>query len=236
MITDILIPIISGFGGTLLGIRHSDISQRKEYKSLLLLLIQEYMLLLERSTMYYKQFVDGPVSFSSLFQISDNNTFLRLSKVSDSTDCIKAALELKADFYQVMRHVQRASEHMSKYIDEQIKGHKVLADEELKKAKSAQSMAMNFYVGDLFVKGSFSRNKYEKYFDKIKILVSELKKLSYEKHFWTFHSRKNILKEYVRSESMKLELIHEKIQLIREKEQILFSKINLKEKQQSVLH
>lgn len=79
----IIIPLIAGFGGSLLGIKHTKIAQEKEYKSLLLLLIQKYTLLLERSTMYYKQFIDGPVSFSSLFQLSDNNTFLKLSQVSE---------------------------------------------------------------------------------------------------------------------------------------------------------
>jgi hypothetical protein len=224
MVTDILIPLIAGFGGTLLGIRHSDLSQKKEYKSLLLLLVQEYMLLLSRSTMYYKQFVDGPVSFSSLFQLSDNNTFLRLSQVSDNTDCIRVALELKADFFQVVRHVQRASEHMSKVIDEQVKGHKPLADEEFKKAKHAQSMAMNFFVGDQTIDGQFHRNRYEQYIDKIKVLLYELQILNAKKTYLQLYSRKRVLDIFVKDESIKLEQIREKIRLIREKEEILYNK------------
>ena len=55
MIFDIIIPLVAGFGGTLLGIRHTELSPKKEYKSVLLLLIQEFILLLERSTMHYYQ-------------------------------------------------------------------------------------------------------------------------------------------------------------------------------------
>ena len=99
-IFDIIIPLVAGFGGTLLGIRHTELSRKKEYKSVLLLLIQEFILLLERSTMHYYQFVKGHVHSSALFQISDNNTFLKLAQVCDNTECIKVALELKADFFQ----------------------------------------------------------------------------------------------------------------------------------------
>jgi len=229
MVTDILIPLIAGFGGSLLGIRHSERSRKNEYKSLLLLLIQEYMLLLGRSTMYYNQFVDGPVSFSSLFQLSDNNTFLKLAQVSDNTDCIKVALELKADFFQVVRHVQRASEHMSKYIDEQVKGHKPLADEEFKKAKSWQSMAMNFFVGDQAIDGHFHRNRYGQYIEKITVLLDELKRLNSERTYWIFHSRKKVLDRYVKSEITKLEQMREKIRLIREKEEILYNEAESKQ-------
>ncbi len=224
MVTDILIPLIAGFGGTLLGIRHSEHSQKKEYKSLLLLLVQEYMLLLSRSTMYYKQFIDGSVSFSSLFQLSDNNTFLRLSQVSDNTHCIRVVLELKSDFFQVVRHVQRASEHMSKFIDEQVEGHKPLADEEFKKAKHAQSMAMIFFVGDAAIDGHFHRNRYGQYIDKIKVLLDELQKLNSEETRWKFYSRKQVLDRYVKSETTKLEQIREKIRLVREKEEIFYNK------------
>ena len=224
MIFDIIIPLVAGFGGTLLGIRHTELSRKKEYKSVLLLLIQEFILLLERSTMHYYQFVKGPVHSSALFQISDNNTFLKLAQVCDNTECIKVALELKADFFQVERHVQRASEYMSKYIDEHVKGHAPLASEEFKKANYALSMAINFFVGDQIIDGNFYRNRFDRYIDKIFFLNEELRRINAKSAFSMFQFRRQVFVKFVESQTSKLEHIREKIKLIREKEEVLYNR------------
>lgn len=224
MLGDIFTAIIAGLGGSILGVRYSEFVQKREYKALLVLLIQEYTLILDRSTTYYKVFVKGGDSFSSLFQLSDNNTFLKLVKVSDDIDCIKTSLKLKADFFQVEKHVLMYSKHLSKFIDLKAKGYEPLAVEEYNQALSFLSMAMNFFIGDKVADGKFQRKRFNRYIDKIIILINKLKSLNDKRINSIFYSKKKVIDTFINSELAKLEHIRYKIRLLREMEEIQFNK------------
>lgn len=101
VIVSIFIPIFTAFLGAWLGsIYHAFVLNRQE-KAILVLLVQEFMLLLKRTKMYYGQMINGGISFSALFEASDPSTLVKLAEVSKNSEVIKKVIRLKADFFRL---------------------------------------------------------------------------------------------------------------------------------------
>ncbi|MGD8285902.1 MAG: hypothetical protein PVG08_17425, partial [Desulfobacterales bacterium] len=118
----ILIPLLVGLLAAYAGFKYYDILSFRQQKALLVLFIQEFTLLLRRASMYYRQYIEGPVSFSTLFETSDSSTFIKLSEVTDNIKIIETALMLKSDFFQVLRHAERASEAVNMLLSAEASG------------------------------------------------------------------------------------------------------------------
>jgi len=165
-ISDILIPIIFGFFGVMGGIWYSSYVTYRQEKAVLVTLIQEFTLLIGRLTLYYTQYLNPErgVSYSTLFDLSDEASFIKLSEVARNKQIIQTALQLKADFFQVIRFADKASEAL-------IRGNQ-------KDALSAQSMALVFFLGDKIPGDKFKRDRYKEYIKKINILLNHLQELN----------------------------------------------------------
>ena len=178
MIANIIVPLIAGFGGVYLGIRYSELITKRQEKAALVLILQEYYMLLKRTTMYYEQMLKQKVSFSTLFEISDSSTFNKLVEVCKDNKIIKTVLRLKANFFQVVRYANKASESMALSNVAAASGNEKVAVSKQKEALFAQSMAITFFAGDLLVGGEFSRERHREYIQYFNTLLKYLQEIN----------------------------------------------------------
>jgi len=164
IIINIIIPLIVGFLGVFAGIWYSAYVSYRQEKAILVLLIREFTLLINRTTMYYEQYLNNEISYSTLFSISDSSTFIKLAEVTKNKEIVEAALKLKADFFQVIRHADEASELLN-----QNKGVEAL---------NSQSKALVFFLGDVYSKDEFKRIRYKRYLERVNFLLNYLHELN----------------------------------------------------------
>jgi len=222
----ILMPLLVGLLAAYAGLKYHDILSFRQQKALLVLFIQEFTLLLRRASMYYRQYIEGPVSFSTLFETSDSSTFIKLAEVTDNIKIIETALMLKSDFFQVLRHAERASEAVNMLLYAEASGSEELARQAEKKAKLAQQMALSYFLGEVFVNNQFHRYKYENYIGNINLLLDYLERLNTpsppRRIIITLIPRLKRKEEdinlFVENRRKELALLREKIDLLREKE------------------
>lgn len=140
----------------------------RQKKALILLFAKEFMMLFDRCTGYYEQMLQGAQSFSTLFEISDSATVVKLGEVGIDISIIETIMILKADFFQVIRWA-----HMATKIDP--------TSQELIMDSGSRNRAIAFFVGGTpLPDGSFGRVEYRKYKERIDNVLDYLEKINSE--------------------------------------------------------
>ena len=115
--------------------------------------------------MYYDQMLRGRISASALFEISDSATVTRLAELTGNAKILRAVIDLKTWFFQVIRLADMASA--------------ALASNDQRKAVEQQHRAIAFFMGDPFGNsGELDRRRYLKYTDSILAILDYLKDLN----------------------------------------------------------
>jgi hypothetical protein len=101
------------FGG-LAGALFTTIYQKKRskniYRSLLTVYSVEFVNAFERCITYYKQiYSNNEISYSAIFEFSDESFLARFAEVCENISLIKAVVNLKLDYFQIVRHVEQIS-------------------------------------------------------------------------------------------------------------------------------
>jgi len=108
-----ILNLIIGLGAAIIGagsvILYNTHMTNREKKALVLVFAKEFMLLFKRCSMYYEQSLKGAISFSTLFQSTDSATLTKLAEVAPNVSVVETIVELKADFFQVIRWADWAS-------------------------------------------------------------------------------------------------------------------------------
>jgi hypothetical protein len=216
--------------GALLGIKYSSLISNRQEKAILVLLLQEFTMLLSRTTTYYEQSLNGNVSFSTLFEVSDSSTFTKLAELEKNSEIIKTALKLKADFFQVVRYANKASECIAQKKMAEVSGNDELAKRKKEEASFAQAIALIFFLGDVYDnKVGFARNRYKTYIGNISLILYYLQELNTPPKFESFMLNlippfRNEIRsadEFIAEYRKQLEGQKEKLDLLREKEKLL---------------
>ena len=223
---NILVPVFVGLFAVFAGLKYADFVSFRQQKAIMVLFIQEFTLLLRRAAMYYRQYLEGPVSFSTLFESSDSSTFIRLAEVTDNVKIIETALMLKSDFFQVLRYAERASEAVNMMLQAEASGDKELIEQAKKKARLAQQMALNHFMGEIFINKQFHRFKFEKYFGNINLLLDYLERVNTPSRLRGYlilavpqlRRKKEDVELFVENRRKELSLLREKLEILREKE------------------
>jgi hypothetical protein len=225
----IIFTAVAAFAGSIAGYKYFSMVSHRQQKAILVLLIQEFSLMIKRCVMYYSQFLKGAVSFSALFEISDSSTFNKLVELTENMDCIKHATEFKAGVFQAVRYVNRASELIARSTHFQIHGKNSLAKKASHEAKIYQNMALNFFIGERQSNGKFYRNLYVKHIKNLEYLLNYLKRLNSEQKITDstkkYKRQKESIDAFISEQQKMLSLITEIIELLREKEQLQIQKI-----------
>lgn len=151
-------------GGVIVVIYERYVSKRQE-KALVMVFAQEFINLFSRCSMYYDQMLRGRISSSTLFEISDSATVTRLAELTGNAKILRAVIDLKTWFFQVIRHADMASAALA------------LGDNA--KAAEHQALAIAFFMGDpVDSSGEFDRRRYESYIDSILSILDYLKDLN----------------------------------------------------------
>jgi len=243
---------------------YSDYVSNRQEKAVLILIVQEFILLFNRMTMYYEQSLKGNISYSASFEIIDSSTFNALVEVGKNSEVIKTAIELKSSFFQVLRYANLTSQYIAesqmeqsqmnlqssrleglqnkKEIGENISGIENEIKEAVElyrkahnkyqklcsKAQHARSLAIVFFVGEMYVGKKFTRNRYLKYISNISLLLeyllelnSQNKILAFLIHFFPWLKKQNISVN---------ELIRENVKILSDKK-ILLSQLREEEKE-----
>ncbi|MEJ2182501.1 MAG: hypothetical protein P8Y66_03155 [Nitrospirota bacterium] len=136
--------ILGGVAGATVSIFYSTHRARNESKSLMTAISYELILAFERCVLYYEQAKKGKISYSALFAFTDANIFSRFVSVHSDARVAAAIINLKADYFQISRHVDEASRlaagmgvHATKSEEE---------SERMQAALKAQSRAMAFFL------------------------------------------------------------------------------------------
>jgi len=172
----VAIGICSGILGGFLVVVYNTITSARQEKAILVILIEECILLLQRATNYYRQSLQNNVSFSTLFEISDSSTFIKFAEVGKNNKIIETSLKLKADFFQVIRYTHKASDAIAESQMASASGDLDMKAQKEKEARTAQSLALVFFVGDSYYgDGTFNRKRYEEFVSSIQFLLDYLK-------------------------------------------------------------
>jgi len=228
-----VLVLLTALAAVIYIIYYIRVSYRQE-KAILVLFLQEFTLLLRRSAMYYGQMLKGKISFSTLFEITDASLYGKLAEVVKDPKIIETALDLRAQFFQVIRYANMASDELAKS--------DMPADKEIRKAHKSnatkyQSLAIIFFAGDMFVDGQFSRAGIDDIISKISSILKYLDHVNSRLDFLgplvqlspTLSDELTSTHNYVKLRTNELELIREKAHLLREKEKLLFSMNERKE-------
>jgi hypothetical protein len=240
VLISLVISLAAVFFGAWLGSKYDGYVSNRQEKAILVLLIQEFSLLIKRTKMYYRQMLGPGVSFSTLFESSDASTFVKFAEVSKNSETIKRALKLKSDFFQVIRHANRASEaaaqsnflqRISKSEPKQTARTKLenQAAQKMIEAKLAQGTAVTFFMGERKKGDRFGRERCRDYIDNVQYLLDYLEDLNSSSRITEFliifmpriRKEKGSVESFVTSQKESLALIEEILELLIEKEKLL---------------
>jgi len=221
-----LIGALATLIGPFVGIAYYIRVAYRQEKSILVLFVQELILLFQRCTMYYAQILKGAQSYSTLFQISDASLFGKLSDVVKNPSIIEKTLELKAEFFQVIRYADKAWEVMAKA--------SIATDDESKKqykeaARHFQSLAVVFFVGDLIPDEGIFRNNIDRPIEKLTFIIDYLESVNsrpaflgrFSKVFPNLYYEINATASFIKKTRSELTQLREMLYLLREKERLL---------------
>lgn len=148
--------IVSALIGALAVILYYEYRVRQQKKSLIVVFATELVLVFERCVLYLEQANRNEISYSALFQATDSTAISILASVTNNPDVVRAIVELKAIYFQIALHAQRASEYItgseeifvpmktSRDLDF-IRTEESRKKELQQKAHIAQSMALGFF-------------------------------------------------------------------------------------------
>lgn len=154
-----------GMAGALVTLAYNTRKTKREYRALVLGFSTEFVLLYERCVIYYRQFNEGAVSFSTLFSFLTSDGYLKIISACGDPEIIKAIIELKASYFQISRHVLSASDYAAESSRASDDGEaKVL----MTKARHAQGTAIAFFTGE----------SYKRILDNTKVILDEAKKVA----------------------------------------------------------
>jgi hypothetical protein len=110
-IFNVVSVLLGGLGGALAAILYSNYRTSREYKSLILAFASELILAFERCVLYYKQslYPGIHISYSALFDFTDASALSKIATVTRDSAIIEAIMYLKAQYFQVGRHVEDAA-------------------------------------------------------------------------------------------------------------------------------
>ena len=226
----IILTLTAGFAGSIAGYKYFSMVSHRQQKAVLVLLIQEFSLMIKRCTMYYSQSLNRTVSFSTLFEISDSSTFNKLVELTEDMDCIRHATEFKAGVFQAVRYANKASECMIQGTHHRIHGRKNRAIKANHEAAIHQTMALNFFIGEQKLNGKFYRNLYVNYLKNLEYLLNYLKRLNSEQKIINrikkYKRQKDSIDAFISVNQEMLLLITDLIELLKKKEQSVFQKLS----------
>jgi len=150
-------------GGVIVVIYERYVSKRQE-KALVMVFAQEFINLFSRCSMYYDKMLQSRMSPSTLFEVSDSATVTRLAELTGNAKILRAVIDLKTWFFQVIRHADMSL------------GAFALGDN--KKAAEHQARAIAFFMGDPFDGSGDERRRYLSYIDSILSILDYLKDLN----------------------------------------------------------
>lgn len=82
----------------------------QQFRSLIIIIAKEMLLAFERCVLYDQQAKEGTVSFSGIFTFTDSSSIAQFaSTVTEDEEVIEATMNLKNKYFQVSRHVEKAS-------------------------------------------------------------------------------------------------------------------------------
>lgn len=158
--------IIGGIAGAVVSILHSKRLARNENKSLIIAISSELVLSFERCTLYYEQAqIEGKISYSALFAFTDANIFSKYASVCNAAKVIAAIINLKADYFQISRHVNEASRFAAGMGIPAIKAEE--EPERMQAAFRAQGRALAFFL-----------SSYERVIENTNILLETTQKIT----------------------------------------------------------
>jgi hypothetical protein len=232
MLISILVGLVAGLVGTWLGIKYVALASDRQEKSLLVLLVKEFSVLLKRATNHYEEFLKEEGSYLNMFESFDPSVFTNLAELTKNTGVIEAALELKADFGEVARYANKASDAMVKRELAQKSGDYNLAEQKFKEARGAQELTMLFFVGEIEDKEGFARYRYHAFIANLLALLDHLDNLASASRPMGFvmqfvpelRSETLSLRRFVGQSKAELKLLKEKLDLLREMEKLLHAK------------
>ena len=148
--------IVSALIGALAVILYYQYRVRQQKKSLIVVFATELVLVFERCILYLEQANRNEISYSALFQATDSTAISTLASVTNNPDVVRAIVELKAIYFQIARHVERASEYTTRSEEifvplktsrdlDLIRMEESKKKELQQKAHIAQSMALGFF-------------------------------------------------------------------------------------------
>ncbi len=161
----LILTVVGGAIGSFIVVLYYIYSSFRQEKALILLFSHEFMLLYSRCTLYFEQMLNKSVSISTLYEVTDTGTIEKLSEIITDLSILNTVINLKADFFQVIRWAHRASK--TDTVD-----------------ASAQSKAMVFFMGDVNLSGkSYGRNWYKNYKKNILAVLDYLEILNNRRDF-----------------------------------------------------
>lgn len=164
--------------------------QKNEYRSLLVSFVHELEEDYHRCVLYHTQRQEGSVSFSAIFDFNDASTLSRIASLAENPMIIDAIMFLKKQYFQVGRHVEKAS-WLATDFDKKIMEIKIKApnfklkntripakiSKDVKEARKlyeeasrARERALGFFLG-----AGHDRITYPKIVDSTGLLINELK-------------------------------------------------------------
>ncbi|MDO9530059.1 MAG: hypothetical protein Q7J27_13010 [Syntrophales bacterium] len=143
----ILLPAIisiffGGFAGAIVTIIYSRRKASKEFSSLIVAFCVELVSAFERCVTYCLQLKKGEISYSTLFDFTNESTLSKFASVSQKPDIIVAIVDLKSKYFQIGRHVSEAA---NLAMQGACAPDKEEQDRLMKSARQAQGTAIAFF-------------------------------------------------------------------------------------------
>jgi hypothetical protein len=224
--------LLAGVLGVCLLLAWNVYVRKTQEKALLQTFIQEFLLLYKRCTMYYGQMTTGAISYSTLFEISDAGMVTKLAETTNEPPIIETVMQLKADFFQVVRWAHMMSKAVETTVwrtepDPNNPNRKIRIKQTTTISApdpEAQSKAMVFFVGEATSTDNF-RETYKDYRKKISALLDYLEQLNSKRDYGylpliidRIRGRTTALKKLIDDSRVSLDESTEQIEKVREKE------------------
>ena len=136
-------------------------------KALLMAYMTELVELFARTVKYYNQRLEHGISYSSLYEVSEENMLSDFASVVDNPRVIHAIVRLKERYFQIQRHISEASKLATEFSvqetryknllnqygrdDECVRQAQDRSQEAIIRAKHAQSRALAFFAFEAMI-------------------------------------------------------------------------------------
>jgi len=172
-----IIGFLSAVVGAVAVVIYNDYTSLREEASLVQVFAHEFMLQFKRCITYYGLWVADAISFSALFAISDSAMVTRFAEITKKVEVLHSIVQLKADFFQVMRWVEKTITAQETKMEKTPGIREITIHEFVPDADSA-GKAIAFFMGDLKTEaGAFSRTRYKEYRKNIEEILRYLEEI-----------------------------------------------------------